>query len=426
MATSAQLPREQHPRTPRPPQTIDGPWLADRRWGAGRIGDSAASGMLAFWGFAILWNAIAMPAIYLAIQHVREDRPQGYLVFLFPLVGLGLLACAGYATLRYVTHGRSWLELETLPGCVGGWLAGHVRTSATLSHAEMIELSLRCVRRVTTGSGKRRKTRENTVWCDDQALTAARLPGDRNSGDRLIPVAFRIPPDLPETLDSPHDDIIWRLRVRAAMAGTDYAADFDVPVFHARQPDGYVPRAEDAAARVRASRAALAAFDDPQIHVSTNAAGRTRLVFPASRNRGTAALMAVVCLIAAGVAAGTAAGGAPRLVPVIAGVVAVPLAYAAALYAFRHVELLVDRHAIERHWRMLGFAGSRTIATGDVVEVTKKVTAEANETPYHTVYAVVQGGREVPLVSNLRARDAQHVVEEIVNALGSGAAAARP
>ena len=101
------------------------------------------------------------------------------------------------------------------------------------------------------------------------------------------------------------------------------------------------------------------------------------------------------------------------------------LAYGAAIYWFRHVELFVDRHGIERHWRMLGFAGTRRLAAGDIVDIKSKITAEANDTPYHTVFAVVPDGKEVALVSNLRTRDAAHVVEEIGNSLGSASPVAR-
>jgi hypothetical protein len=38
------------------------------------------------------------------------------------LVGLALLASAIYFTLRRLRFGRSTLVLETIPGCIGGWL----------------------------------------------------------------------------------------------------------------------------------------------------------------------------------------------------------------------------------------------------------------------------------------------------------------
>src|SRR5688500_17349334 len=113
----------------RPGHVADGPWMANKKWASGRIVDSSKSTMIFFWCFASFWNVVAMPALSFGINQLRREKPETYLLLLFPLVGLGLLACAAFATIRYVTHGRSYFELETLPGSIGGWLAGTVRTS---------------------------------------------------------------------------------------------------------------------------------------------------------------------------------------------------------------------------------------------------------------------------------------------------------
>ena len=73
---------------------------------------------------------------------------------------------------------------------------------------------------------------------------------------------------------------------------------------------------------------------------------------------------------------------------------------------------------------MLGLGGTRRIASGDVLDIKSKITAQANDTPCHTVYATVAGGTDVALVSGLRTGDATHIVEEITSALGTAAAAA--
>src|SRR5829696_1857403 len=160
---------------------------------------------------------------------------ENYIPLIFPVIGLIPLAIAAYLTARYLKFGRSVLELETLPGCIGGWLAGTIRTTVALREHESVRLALRCVRRATRGSGKNRRTSESTLWEAEQTLVG-RLPLDRDGGN-AIPVAFRIPHGCEPTLDRHRDDILWRLRVRAAMPGADYAADFTVPIFAEHQPD---------------------------------------------------------------------------------------------------------------------------------------------------------------------------------------------
>jgi hypothetical protein len=336
---------------------------------------------------------------------------------LFALVGLIILGGAIYLTVRYKKFGRSYFELETLPGCIGGWLAGTVRTKASLRDAESVRLALRCIHRETRGRGKSPRTIERTLWEDVQTLTG-KLAIDRDGGN-AVPVAFRIPGDCQPTLDRHPEVIIWRLRIRAAMPGADYAADFTVPVFAERQPDDFVPQAEPRAATLRASRALVVALDDPQIEISVNAAGLKRFVFPAARNRKLALLLTLFAAIFGGVGIGTAVGRAPVFIPIVLIAVGLIVAIPAVIYWFRHVELFVDRHGIERRWRMLGFAAQRTIAANELVELTKKITAEANGTPYHSILAITLSGKKVSLVSNLRTADAAHVLEEITNAIGA-------
>jgi hypothetical protein len=294
-------------------------------------------------------------------------------------------------------------------------------TRATLRDAEGVRLALRCIRRETRGRGKNRRTVERTIWEDEQTLVG-KLPADR-AGGSAVPVAFRIPHDCEPTRDGYGDGIIWRLRVRAAMPGADYAADFTVPVFAAEQPDEFVPQAEPLAARLRASHAARVALDDPRIDISVNAAGRKRLVFPASRNHGLAIWLTVLALVFGGVGVGVGMFAAPIVIPVVCVAIGLALAYGASIYWFRHVEILVDRHGVEPHWRMLGFGGTRKIAADEIIEIKKKITAHANDTPYHSVVVVTRDGKESSLVSNLRTSDAAHVVEEIVNSLGSSSVA---
>ena len=394
----------------------DGPWMRNKHWATAVIHDSSHGSMIFFWVFSLIWMGFSTAAtIAVLMQRVGRDKPQRFLILLFPLFGLLLLVGAINLTMRYLKFGRSNLELETLPGCVGGWLAGTVHTPASLHEAETVRVTLRCIRSETHGSGKDRRTHDSTIWEDEQTLACPLPPG--REGGTTIPVSFRIPPDCQPTFDSTRDDIVWRLRVTAAVPGADYAADFAVPVFAAVQPDGFVPRAEEQAAPVRASRAAVVALDDPLIDISTNAAGRKRLLFPARRNHGLARGLTLAAGICLAIAAFISAAGAPFIFPLILGLIGVLLVYGAIIYWFRQVELLVDRQGIERHWRLLLFSGFSRLDAGEILDVYKRITAEAGGTPYYTIM-VAGGGKEMRLVSNLRTSDATHVLEEIVNALG--------
>jgi len=396
----------------------DGPWMAKKEWAAGRIADGSVGGVVIAWLFALVWNALACVIASAALNKPgpADWRLRG-IAALFALVGLAIVGGAIHLTVRYKKFGRSYFELETLPGCIRGWLAGTVRTRVSLRDAESVRLALRCTHRETRGHGKGRRTIDHTIWEDEQTLTG-KLATDRDGGS-AVPVAFRIPGECQPTRVQSLDDIIWRLRIRAAMPGADYAADFTVPVFAERQPDDFVPQAELLAAKLRAPRATVVALDDPHIDISVNAAGRRRFVFPARCNRRTAMTLTLFAVIFGGAGIAMGIGGALIVFPIVFGAFGIAFAYGASIYWFRHVELFVDRHGIERRWRALCFGGQRTIAAGDVLDIRKQITAEASGTPYHSILAVTPGGKEFSLVSNLRTADAAHVLEEITNAIGT-------
>jgi hypothetical protein len=126
--------------------------------------------------------------------------------------------------------GRSVLELETLPGAIGGRLAGTVCVPCILDAPSGVRLELECVARV-----RRRKLNGKSSVHEETLLESKQQLGRElpHRGDAtFIPVAFAIPPDARPSGRDGRDQIVWRLRVRAAQRGADYDATFIVPVFH--------------------------------------------------------------------------------------------------------------------------------------------------------------------------------------------------
>ena len=240
-------------RTAMQAQHPDEPWLWDDRWTTGRIRDTYRLAAVFTWLFAFIWNLIAVPAAIQGVNEARHGSPGWWFILILPLLGLLLLFRAIYLTLRRMKFGPSELVLETRPGCIGGWFAGTVETRAPIE-SERADLTLECIHRETSGSGKTRHTFEDVVWDAKQTLIG-RMPQGRLGGG-LIPIAYRLPAKLRATeAISPREEFYWRLRVRAATPGADYAAEFIVPVFHARitQEEDFIPTTESLAARLRES-----------------------------------------------------------------------------------------------------------------------------------------------------------------------------
>ncbi|HEX3110953.1 MAG TPA: hypothetical protein VHU41_17770, partial [Thermoanaerobaculia bacterium] len=194
--------------------------------------------------FAIIWNAIAFPVGFVVPR--AQDVPKWALVLvvLFPLIGVLLLFAAIYQLLRRHKYGASRLMLDHLPVATGTTFHGDIDSHVQEAPESGFTLRLMCIRRVITGSGKNRSTREDILWADEQSVSSAAAM--RNPLGTRIPLSFTIPDDARPTDERDADDaIVWRISVKAAMSGIDYAADFQFPVLstgeHPHAPREFAP-----------------------------------------------------------------------------------------------------------------------------------------------------------------------------------------
>ena len=148
----------------------DSPWLWRTDWASGRIDDGSRAALVGAWAFTVLWNLISIPSGFLGVRAaLYQGNRAGYIALLFPLVGAGLLVWAIRLSLRYRKYGVSRLTLSTVPGTIGHSLRGLVQATTALEPDDGFRVTLSCVRRVTTQSGKSGSTSEQILWQEDRA-----------------------------------------------------------------------------------------------------------------------------------------------------------------------------------------------------------------------------------------------------------------
>ncbi len=223
------------------------PWLKKRHWASGRIKDRSST----FVFFSVLFSVILNTLAWLAMVSVWRDHSGGAGLFALPVVLVILAAAMLTWTIRQimvrVKFGRSVFEMETIPGAIGGWLAGTIRVPVILD-ARQVRIELECVGRYTIDSFGKRTMSEHRIFHRQQTL-AGDLP--RQDNCTCIPVAFEIPAKMPPSGRDGRDDILWRLHARADEEGADYDAAFIVPVFIVPDHIAVTPRAEAVAAPLR-------------------------------------------------------------------------------------------------------------------------------------------------------------------------------
>jgi hypothetical protein len=257
----------------------DQPWLWRKDWAAGRIPASIGNSALVLCGCAVLCFAASAPGVYAIPQELAKHNNLILLVLLFPLAGLALLGQAVRAAARWRVVRGSAFEMDSMPGQVGGTLAGKITLPAELRPTGNFTLGLRCVNRVTSNGGSNSSsTWEHVLWNDEQTAS---------SDGANVPVAFDIAPDTPASdYSNSNNEIIWRLCARAPTAAGKFDAQFEVPVFKVSQTAEQQRQAE---AVLAAEHQQVESYMHPEasrITMRQTPGGATEVYFPPLRSPG--------------------------------------------------------------------------------------------------------------------------------------------
>jgi hypothetical protein len=337
----------------------------------------------------------------------------------FPLIGTGLLVWAVRTTIRYRKYGVSRLELSTVPAVIGHSLGGTVRVSTIVESPEGFLATLSCVRRVTSGSGKNRSTRETVLWQDERRGAGGRSR-DAAGWRTEVPIQFRIPPDAePCSLGDPDNRVLWRVTVSASVPGVDYESVFDVPVFRTeastQPPTDSEMRLADEQAR------ALAEYRQPadsRIRVTPRSQG-AEIVFLPARNLGAAAGVTAFTLIWGGIGWGLIHYQAPLLFPVVFGLSELFLLWI-SLYLWLGVSRVKARPGMLLLAKGIGIPGrEHAVPSAEVADVIAAIGMQAGAIPYYDIIIQKKDGKRVTAGHSVRDRhEAEWLAVTIKKALG--------
>ncbi len=332
-------------------QFPDQPWKWKEEWDGRPIesGDRKGAGFLLF--FAVMWNAISWPAFW-AVWWGPKENPIGVklMVTLFPTIGVLVAWLAGYKWIQSRKFGRPRFVPSTVPGVIGGYVGGVIEVPARVTPEGDATLSLRNLRRETRGSGKNRSTTEVVLWEREE-----RIPREKwasGAGRTDIPVLFHVPDSCSATDDrDPNNEVVWRLETKAAVAGVDFAATFDLPVFATGETAPPPERNKPLLAEYRAGPPDATVLAAAGVRAGPDGAS---WYFAGPRIAGMKFAMTLVALglLAAAVALGVTVSVLPALfVALFAGVF---LLIAADLWADKSELRLEGRDVIVRQFRPLG------------------------------------------------------------------------
>ncbi len=389
----------------------DAPWLARSDWAAGRIrakgGTAVAVPVLAV---LVVWWAIASLPLMRKLPEIFESASSTWAVItlIFPAMGTALLLAFMYQVIRGLKFGQSVLELESIPGVVGGQLAGGVHIPRRVCPAGGFQLSLSCIE---DGDAER------PLWRKERRVTVPTR--DQRDGGIIVPVRFAIPYEAEETVrDASGREIQWRLDVLAEMPGVDYKARFEVPVFktpHSR-PDFKLD--ERLAAKSEAGPRRDALLREAGILKEPLPGAGVRLVFTAGRHYDAALSFTVITLMWSGAIWLMLRAGSWVVMPILFGLIDLLLIWlTAGLWLYRSVvEARPDGLMLQGGF--FGIGRKNFIRADEVKEITTSNAMSVNNIVWYNIAAVLGDEKERTIARSIEGKLGQQaVIAELNSAL---------
>ena len=345
---------------------VDQPWKWRADWVAGKIKSSAMAQPflvlivgLAFAGMGGLLTFGLLPG------ELQKRNHAALLILIFPIIGICLLAAFVRAGLARKRYGQCFFELAQVPVPLGGALSGMIQTGTRLQPTHGLHLKLSCLRRVVTGSGENRSTSETVLWQDEKVLQpGANLP-EFAPGHTNIPVYFKLPAGQPECSANGGVSVRWRLEARAKMAGPDFAAVFDLPVFQVAGSASEVPDDADPTAALQMPMDELRREEHSRIQVSDGPGGR-EFFFPAARNPGAALFTTVIATVFDGAVGLILRFHGPVVMAVFLGLFGVLLSCFALSLWFKSTRVTINATGVKTVNRWLIFSRAREFNASDI------------------------------------------------------------
>jgi hypothetical protein len=175
-----------------------------------------------------------VPILFVLLSEIVRE-PFLAIFFVFPVVGVGFLVRAVRLTLRWRRFGASWFEMAPMPASPGGVCSGRILTRLERPRGGerlTVTITLMCLRREMSGSGKNRGIRETTLWEEKHDVSSDRMAFTPVGTE--IPVHIPVPADALESRANERTEgVFWFLLVEASLPGVDLHEDFEIPVHRA-------------------------------------------------------------------------------------------------------------------------------------------------------------------------------------------------
>ena len=371
----------------------DQPWLWRADWAQGRANSQTKSEMIRACIFAILWNLISTPILFVVPQQQLANQPASLILLAFPLIGIALLVWAVRETLRWFEFGKTSFEMASVPCVIGREVRGAIQTHFVRPPSHPVHLKLTCVNHIVTGSGKEQTTQEKIIWCEEKDVAPEQLsPGPLGTS---IPVQFHLPVDVQQTdTTNPRNSIHWQLEAHIDVPGVDYEDIFELPVF--RTQDSPSTEAETEITGLHATQPDFV----PTILVRDTPDGRREFYFPPARNVAFASGLTTFSALWGGVLWFLIAKRAPFIFPLVFGAFELLMLYGSLQQWLGTSRVTMGAGELQVRSGLLGSGKTQAIPFTEIAKIQTAITAQqggGSGTPYYDIQLIRTTGMQVTL-----------------------------
>lgn len=397
------------------------PWRWKKHWRNGVIRCESHRMMWFAIGFAVFWNLISAPLLFVLPEEILDKQNHAALFgLLFPVVGFGFAIWAVYLWRRWQRYGHSTLTLRTFPASPGHELNAELHSPTMLSTRELT-VQLLNVRELVRRNGKKSRSEEHILWEDIRHFPI--LNSHRGMGSR-VDIRFPIPADTQAHDDAnPSNQVLWRLVATAEVPGVDYRAQFDVPVFHTSTRLKTTSLADhDKAASLTTFSATLDQSDGDWrntgiLHEIVR--NGHRLFYPQPQNRGTGVVLLLLTL-AFGSIGIYLLSITQWLIGLVFSFFALLMAAGSLFTILRRDELIISRGHIHYHAGWLGRGRMLDLATDEVRRIHVEKSGSIGQRLYYRIVVERWGqSQKLTLLQWVPGRrDAHALADEIARLAG--------
>ncbi len=400
-------------------QNPDKPWLHKPEWSIGKIKSSNKKSTYLTLLFALVWNLISWPITILFVPEILKEKNYALLfVFLFPLIGIGLIIWTVVSFIRLIKYGESVFIMKSIPGVAGGALKGIIVTKVNVKSENGFKVELNCINRHYSGTGKNRSTAERILWQDEYLIKHEVFEDDPTQS--AIPVLFKIPFDAKETNEeNPRDAIIWKLKISADVPGIDYKAIFEIPVFRTEESRENFEIDSSSLNKYMEKTTGDSLLKSSGIISEKLMNGGVKFIFPTAGKKAIPLfLFSIVWSVV--VALLWIIGSPPMMIKIIFTAVLPFLFYGFLDRLLYKSEVTVSNGSISIMNGWIGFRSVHNLSSSDIEEIKLEDTTQSDKVIFSSIILITNSGKKITIARRIDDRlHARHIIEEIKKA-GSG------